>query len=400
MGHSVPITTKRSGPKVVFIGGEDVRLRIPLLLQLRRRGFDVAAIGSDEAQPFGQSGIPYATYPLNRSVHPLDDVRAMRRTRELFRELQPVVVHAFDTKPGMLAPSVAKACGVRVRVRTITGMGYVFSSNAPLALALRPIYRALQRRAARAATHTIFQNTDDQAYFLKTRLVDENRQTLVRGSGIDVEEIERRRADGTLRRALLDELDGRDRVIVTMVARLVRSKGVREFLRAASLVRRQFPNALFLLVGPRATEKSEAVSAAEIAAHTADVKYIGPRQDVPELLSVSDICVLPSYYREGVPRVLLEAAALGLPLIAADMPGCRDVAIHGVTGSLVRPRDAQALGQAIAEMVADPSARREMGRAARERVRAHFALDAVADAYAEIYRKSLQRTDSRSRRAA
>ncbi|MCA9246205.1 MAG: glycosyltransferase family 4 protein [Planctomycetales bacterium] len=370
------------------VGGEDVHMRLPLLRSLRGLGYRVGAVGSGDGRAFAADDIPYYNYPLNRWISPFADRRSTFQLRRLIESERPDVVHAFDTKPSFLAP--AAAAGLAVAVRTITGMGYVFSSQTPLAAALRPVYRQRQRQAGHESAVTIFQNQDDYDYFIRHRIVAEESAALVRSSGVDCAELLSRCPDESGRAALRARLATGNEPVVTMVARMVATKGVRQFLGAARRVRASGIAARFLLAGPLASEGKQAVRREEFEAYGDDVTYLGPCDDVPALLSVSDLFVLPTYYREGVPRVLLEAGAIGLPLITTDMPGCRDVVRHKENGLLVRPRDEASLVTAITQMLSlDESTRRRMGNASRRRVHENFELRQVAAAYAAIYDRSL-----------
>jgi glycosyltransferase involved in cell wall biosynthesis len=387
-------------PDVWLVGSEDIRLRIPYLHELRGRGFDVTLVGSEPEETFRAQEIPYHRYSMSRALNPVADLSSFRQLLALFRAHRPPVVHSFDTKPGALASFAALKAGVPVRVRTLTGMGYVFSSRSPLALALRPVDHVLQAAASRAASLTVFQNRDDQAYFLRHRLARRDASTLVPGSGIDVELLRSRRPPAEELAALRQELDVASGPVVTMVSRLVRTKGVREFCAAAGAVRRERPDCTFLLVGPLGSEGWQAVSRSEVEGNP-DVRWLGPRPDVPALLAISDIFALPSFYREGIPRALLEAGAMGLPLVATDMPGCRDVVMDGWNGVLVPPRNAEALARALLELLdAGPDALRQMGDNSRAHVEQHFTLELVTDAYADIYRQLLERQNSHSAQPA
>ena len=377
--------------KLWLIGSDDVRFRIPLLHALRERGFDAGAVGSEKETPFAEAGIPYRRFSLNRWVSPWSDVRSRRQLYDLFRAHRPDIVHAFDTKPAILAPLAARDAGVPGTVATITGLGYLFSSRSPLALSLRPVFRFLQRRAAAATGVTIFQNADDRAYFRRHRLVRPGRDALVLGSGIDFTPLQ---VDGAAVGRLRRELGLEGRLVVTMVSRLVVQKGVRDFLHAAALVRQQLPDSVFLLIGPVSSEGRWAVSSREVERSARDVRYLGPRNDVAALLALSDLFVLPTYYREGIPRVLLEAGALGLPLIATDTPGCTEVVRDGWNGLLVPPRDPRGLATAVLRLLASPDERKVMGSRSRAHVTANFSLGYVARAYAEIYEQILRETSA------
>ncbi|HKY31998.1 MAG TPA: glycosyltransferase family 4 protein [Candidatus Polarisedimenticolia bacterium] len=372
--------------RVWFIGGDDVRFRLPLLLALRRRGFEVAAAGSEASDPFQAAGVEYHRYRLARGLNPAADVGTLRELTALFAAHRPDVVQAFDTKPTILAPLAAERAGVPARVCTITGMGHVFSSASAAARALRPVYRWLQAWSGRHADVTVFQNEDDRAYFLRHGMVRPGHDRLVRGSGIDLEDVAAAQPGPEALEALRRELGLEGKLTVLLVARLVVEKGIREYIQAARQVRAREPKAEFLLVGPAESEGTRAVPAEEIRAASDAVRWLGPRRDVPALLAASDLFVLPTYYREGVPRVLLEAGVAGLPLVATDMPGCRDVVKDGWNGLLVPPRDPGPLAEAVLRLLASPADRSRMGERSRAHVMEHFSLERVADGYADLYR--------------
>jgi glycosyltransferase involved in cell wall biosynthesis len=268
-------------------------------------------------------------------------------------------------------------------------MGYVFSSNSPFALALRPIYRNLQRQASAATGITVFQNPDDRDYFHQQKMVQDDRDDLVLGSGIDVESLQKSHPDSEKLADLRRELGLEEKLVVTMIARLVVTKGVKEYLQAAKMVHQQRENVRFLLIGPLASEGKQAVSLQEIQEKSEFVSYLGSRQDIPALLALSDLFVLPSYYREGVPRVLLEAGAMKLPLITTNMPGCKEVVRDGWNGFLVPPRNGNALATAIMQILKSKQERILMGTRSNLHVRENFSLTKVADAYADIYYRVL-----------
>lgn len=368
-----------------IVGGEDVHLRVPLISKLRERGFDITIVGSCTHASIKSAGIPFLWYPLERRISPLQDRRALQHLTTLFREGKPDIIHAFDTKPAILAMIAGARAGIPARLRTITGMGHVFSSNSPLAMVLRVVYRQMQRRASRLANMTVFQNRDDQAYFCNHGMTIAGQQTLIPGSGVNVEEVQSKVPNADSLLELRRQVADADEQIVIMISRMDRAKGVLEFLEAGRILSKEGRKIKFLLVGPQEATGRRRVTIQEIERYAPVVKYVGARNDVPALLAISDIAVLPSYYREGVPRVLLEAGALGLPLITTDMPGCRDVVENEVNGMLVPCRDSVQLAAAVRRLLLSPEERRKMGAISRERVQNQFHLNRVTDAYVEIY---------------
>ena len=380
--------TSSSRPKIWIIGSGRLHLRIPLIERLTTDGFDVAAAGPDPGDEFAEAGFAYHRFPLRRALDPVGDWHSRDLLEGLLSTHRPDLVHSVNTKPSILVPDAAARDGISACVRTITGMGALFSSASPAALAMRFLYRRLQRRAARDCQVTVFQNPDDRQYFLDRDMVLEGTDELVLSSGIDVEPYVASAGDPAQRMALRDELGLKTGPVITMVSRLIRPKGIGEYLEAASLVRARNPDATFLLVGPEVHEGPTAFPADRVHG-CPDVRFLGRRADVPTILAISDLFVLPSYLREGVPRVLLEAGALGLPLVTTDMPGCREVVRHGENGVLVPARDGQALASTVFDLLADPARRRRMGQASRDLVGKNFHLDIVAAAYARIYRQAL-----------
>lgn len=375
-----------------FVGGEDARMRIPIAKHVANYGFRVAIVGSEPCEPFVRTGIEYHRYKLSRGIAPLADRESRYQLRQLFNKYKPDIVHAFDTKPALYVPAAAHGLPVHT-VRTITGRGYVYSSHSPVALGLRLVYRQMQRRARFLTDVTVFQNEDDMAYFLANGMADEQHSRLVRGSGIDLASLHQQLPDEDQLQRLRAELKIEDdAIVVTMVARLVRYKGIIEFLKAARLVRRGMPRCQFLLVGPLASEGSQAVREKTLQDFQDDVQWLGRRSDVPALLSISDIFVLPTYYREGVPRVLLEAGALGLPLVTTDTPGCGDVVRHEEEGLLVPVKDHEALASSILRLARSPDVREKYGKNAAEKVRKGFSLEHVGTAYVDIYRYLMDTT--------
>lgn len=376
---------------IIYVGGEDVRMRIPILKKMIEKGYSVAAAGHGDQSAFIESSMKYYDYHLKRSINPLSDILSKKELSSIFLNEKPDLIHLFDTKPGVLMPKVAKKSGVKFVIRTVTGMGFIFSSNSIFVKALRPFYRLLQKRAIRYTNSVIFQNSDDKEYFEKYNLVSKNKSYLVTSSGLDVDSFISSVSGRNILSELRDNLGFKSNdVVITLIARLVKDKGVEEFLKAAKMLSVE-SNVKFLLVGPRSSEGSQAVSESVISEYIDYVNYIGPSDNVSDLLSISDVFVLPTYYREGLPRILLEAGALGLPLITTDMPGCKDVVKHNWNGLLVPTRDSEALADSIKKLINNPELRKSMGEKNPKFIKENFDLSIVANAYDKIYQNLLDK---------
>ena len=369
--------------RVWAVGGDDHELRIPFLRRLAKLGFEVTAVGSGAPEPFARAGVPYLQYPLHRFLDLLADVRSLRRLTALIGEQRPDLVHGFDTKPSLLVPLAVAQAGIGRAIRTINGLGYVFSSRAPLALALRPIYRGLQRHVAPRTAMTVFQNSHDLSYFQTRGMVRPGRGRLISGAGVDVAQLRAAMPGAEHLARLRAELQLEGKTVVTTVARLTRQKGILELLEAAAVLHRRHPDLVVLLVGARESEGPFAVPAAAIERHRDYVRALGPRRDVPALLALTDIFVLATY-REGLSRVLLEAMAAGRAIVTTRVPGCTDLVRDGWNGFLVAPKAPGELAQAIERLLGCPPLRQEMGDRSATFVDG-FSLDRVVKEHADLY---------------
>ncbi|HEX4622795.1 MAG TPA: glycosyltransferase, partial [Myxococcaceae bacterium] len=323
---------RTSRPRVLMIGTEDVDMRIELMQQLRDE-FTLAAAGTSPALRgrFAGAGFDYFVYPLPRGAAPVRDVYAFAALLRLLRRFRPRVVHAFDSKPCVYGRLASRLAGVPAVVGTIPGLGslYVDEASRPDGLArrlVRRVYEGLQKLASHSADLTIFQNRIDRDEFLGKGIVPRDKLTIVPGSGVRTGHFDPARVSAAERRQARASLGvPAGAVLVTMISRVIRTKGVEEFAAAAAEVRRRHPEAHFLLVGPSDEKSLDRLSPQEVAELARAVNWPGPRSDVPQVLAASDLFVLPTFYREGIPRVLLEAASMGLPLVTARSPGCGEV---------------------------------------------------------------------------
>jgi glycosyltransferase involved in cell wall biosynthesis len=376
---------------LLCIGGEDHDLRIPFLLALRRYGFEITAAGTAPPDPFAKVGLDYRQFHFDRFVSPWSDLAAVRALADIVADVKPDIVQSFDTKPALLMPFAARHAGGVLVVRTINGMGWLYSSHSPTALVLRPAYRILHRLATRSTDTTIFQNRVDRAFFVRHGMTTEQESRLIPGSGVDIEGFDNAVASGPSTGELRAKLGLGTAQIVVTVTRLTRQKGIPVLLEAAALIHRRRPGVRFLLIGPRQSEGPFAISQEELDRHRPYVLPLGRRTDVPSLLKLAEVFAFPTEYREGIPRVLLEAALAQLPIVTTEMPGCSDVVRDGWSGLTVAPHSPKLLADRILRLLSDRHAAQVMAARAADFVRREFGLNLTVARYAALYKELLRR---------
>lgn len=383
-------------PHLLYVGGEDHHLRIPFMLSLRDSGFRVTAAGSGDSAPFGRAGIEFRPFRFDRFVSPFSDWTALKILSRILRDVSPDLAQAYDTKPCLFLPLAADTADHPAIVRTICGRGWVYSSRSPLALAARPVYRAMYRATVRSTAATVFETDEDRAFFERHGMIGKNGIVIpAGGGGVDVEGFRRALTQSAPADQLRGEFGLGTCPVVITVARMTRGKGIPTLLKAAALVHRVRPDVRFLLVGPRESEGPLAVTQAEIDQHAPYVIATGPRSDVPALLKLADVFAFPTAYREGVPRALLEAALAGVPIVSTSMPGCCEVLRDGWNGLLVPPHSADRLAAGIIDLLRDRKTAEIMAHRAEELVAQKFSLRMIVARHVALYAELLARNPRR-----
>lgn len=332
--------------------------RRSLIAEASKCGAEVLALGGGGdgfEERLAESGIPFESIPVAmRSIDLLADLRLVRCLVRKFRQNRPDVVHSFTVKPAIFATLAAWLVGVPRRVVTITGLGHAFTTAGPL---LRSAVTVLYRVALAKAHVVFFQNRDDRDFFVGKGIVSPSVARMIPGSGVDIANFSPC--------PLPCEGSGGPRFL--MIARLLREKGVREYVRAAHRVRIEYPRATFMLLGGSDLRNPSSLSQEEILAlrTSAEIQWVDEVADVRPFIAAADVMVLPSY-REGLPRTLVEGAAMGRALVATDAPGCREIVVPGETGYLADVGDEVSLARAMARLCESPREIIAMGRRARQ----------------------------------
>lgn len=368
--------------KVLLLANTDwflYRFNGELIRSLRRAGAEVVLVGprGEYSRRFEDEGFRWLHWPIERRrLLPWQELASCWRLRRILQQERPHLVHCFTLKAALYGAAMARAVGVGRIVHSITGLGYLWASNHLRARCLRHLLGIFARRLFPAA-EMIFLNRDDHQELAGRGWVGPDRGTVIGGSGVDVEIFG------------LQPWPDVSPPLAVLPARLLRSKGVETFVQAAGILQRQGVDGRFALVGPLDDDHPDGISESQLRRWCADhgVERWGFRRDMIEVYRQASVVCLPSFYREGVPTVLLEAAACGRPVITTDMPGCRDAVAPGRSGRLVPAKDAEALATALADLLADATACRAMGLAGRRRVIEHFSTQRVVEATFGIYRR-------------
>jgi glycosyltransferase involved in cell wall biosynthesis len=385
------VTAALTRGRVVHVTTTDISLALLLGPQLRAfatAGYEVigASAPGPWADQLGEWGIEHR--PLKhatRSMAPLRDVAAMRELVSLFRELQPDIVHTHNPKPGVYGRLAARIARVPVTVNTVHGLYALPTDPWPK----RAVVYTLERIAASCSQAELLQNAEDVPVLRRLRIPAARLHLL--GNGIDLQRFDAGRVEPARVEVLRKEMGAeRGDVVCGIVGRLVWEKGYREVFDAARRLRERVPRLRFAIIGPFDDDKADSVSRDDVARAEAagNIRFLGMRDDVDELYAAMDCYALASY-REGFPRSAMEAAASGLPIVATDIRGCRQVVDHERTGLLVPPRSAGALATAIERLASDASLRATMGTAAKAKARREFDQAHVIDTTLTVYDRLL-----------
>jgi len=357
--------------------------RLALAQALRARGDEVVLVSPEGAYAprLQELGFRWICFPLRRGgLNPLVEISTIVGLFRLYLREKPDLVHQFTVKCVLYGSLACHKLGIRAVVNSVTGLGYVFMEGKEAHRWLRGIiilfYRLVLRR-----TWVIFQNPDDRAVFLENCLVDPERVALIRGSGVD-----------TQRFVPEPEPDGIP--VVILPARLLWDKGVGEFVEAARRLQADGLRARLVLVGDSDSENPAAVPVAQIQTweKTGVIEWWGWQDDMNAVYAQAHIVCLPSY-REGVPKTLIEAAACGRPIVASDVPGCREIVRTGENGLLVPARDIAALAVALKQLIQDPGLCEAMGIRGRKIAEEEFSMDSVITQTLKVY-QSIARVEA------
>ncbi|MES2243996.1 MAG: glycosyltransferase family 4 protein [Pseudomonadota bacterium] len=372
----------RARKKLLFLVTEDWYFcshRLPPARAAQAAGYDVVVATRVDLRGAEIMAEGFKLVPIRlrrRSRNPFREMAAIAEIAQIYRRERPDIVHHVALKPVLYGSFAALLVRRPAVVNALAGMGFLFTSSSRTAAVLRAAVSRIFRVLLNAGRSVlILQNPDDEAMLVSGGLVAPSRVRLIRGSGVDIE-----------RFAPTPEPGGTP--VVMLPSRLLWDKGVGEFVAAAGVLRARGVVARFVLVGDGDADNPASIPDAQLKAwHDSGlIEGWGRCEDMPGALAQAHIVCLPSY-REGLPKVLLEAAACARALVATDAPGCREIVRHGENGLLVPLRDAASLADAIERLLGDPALRLRMGQKGRHMVEAEFSEAKVAQETLAVYRE-------------
>lgn len=357
--------------------------RLPLAKAALAEGYDVTLVAKNTGRKqecidicSALGGFHYIDFPVNPTgMNPMQELKTFWWLWRLFRKERPDVVHLVGLKCMLWGGLAGRLASVPVVINAVSGLGVMFS--APKLGMVARVMLGIQRFSnARKGVYHIFQNNDDKGLYLQHKAVKEEQCRFVKGSGVDLKEFD-----------YTPEPDG-GKVNVIFTARMVKEKGVCDLVAAAEKLRVDYSDKVEFWLCGGLSSNPKALKEHELKAMCDGlyIQWLGFRSDVNELLKKSHIVAFPSYYREGVPKSLIEASAIGRPIVTCNSVGCKDVVENAENGYLIEPRDVEALAARLKRLVDNKALRVEMGKKSREFALRDFSIEKVVALHMELYK--------------
>jgi glycosyltransferase involved in cell wall biosynthesis len=365
-----------AGQKILYIfDANDAASRLPVAQKAKEEGFTViiGLIGNPaDSKAFRGFETLQIPVPAGR-LRPPQLAKLVKDLAAILKQTRPDIIHAVTLKYAFITGLAARPFPAMRKIYTLAGLGYLFRSSDPKSYMLRALVAPLLKYIfKKPRTTLIFQNEDDRQLLVKMKYAEEKNTVLIRGSGVDLKKFTPRVENSEL--------------LVLMPTRLVREKGVQVFIDAAKIL--QGTSARFAIAGGETVHNPKAISRSEMEAMIkgSNVEWLGRVEDMPALLASAALIVYPSYYGEGIPRVLLEACAAGRAIVTTDNPGCREAVKDGYNGLLVPVKDPKATAEAISRLLGDAGLRHQMSKNSRALAEQEFDINIIATKTADVYK--------------
>lgn len=351
--------------------------RTQIALLAKEKGWDVTLVTKDTGRrkEIEEMGFNYIELPINPTgMNPKDELKLLRFFIDLFKKNSDSIIHLVGLKNMMWGGLAAKMVKTKGVLFAVSGLGTLFGENRREIIS-SAIQRVLKIGMRRKNAAVIFQNHDDEKLFMDNAIANKCFRFFIKGSGVDLKQYT----------PSFDKNNEPLRIIFT--ARMLREKGVEDLIAGAEILRPEYEGKVEFLLCGGLSSNPNALSKEEMDSLTDGnyIKWLGHRSDIPELLAQSDIMCFPSFYREGVPKSLIEASACGLPIVTTDSVGCRDTVVNKKNGYIVNPHSPGEIAKALRKLIENPEKRKKMGQRSREYAEKEYDVHAVARKHLEIY---------------
>lgn len=353
--------------------------RVRVAEEAARNGWDVILVTKDTGckGKITDMGFKFIDLPVNPTGMKLSDERkTLKFLYRLYKKHPAAIIHHVGLKNMLWGGIASRFTRTRGVVYAVSGLGTLFGENRS-AMVTRILLKALKFAMNKRNVAIIFQNHDDEAMFIENGVVNPQKINFIKGSGVDLDEYR------------FSEIPLEEPLIIIFTARMLKEKGLEDVVAAAELMRSEYEGKIEFWLCGGLSDNPSAIKEDELNALVDGkyIKWLGHREDVPELLNKSAVICYPSYYREGVPKSLIEASAVGRPIVTTDSVGCRDTVEDGVNGFLVAPHNPEQIAEKLRKLIEDPGLMKKMGKASREIAERDYDVNAVARRHIEIYEK-------------
>lgn len=384
-------------PTLAWVAGTDLMRWLPLLQRLREHfHVVVASHDAEQIQSMEEAGLSGFCHSMGRSLKPLRDLEGLWRLRRQLLTWQPDVAVFTGRKMGIIGPLAGRLARVPMVVRMISGLGTLHTYATPAVLRRRRFMEGALRIGRNLADVTLFQSPSDRRRYGRLGVIERRRSRVIHGIGSSLEPPQLIQADALHRLAVRQRLGlPEDCEMVVMLTRLTRSKGIEDLIRAMPILRSQRPDCHVVLAGRRNVEALDSISDRRLTELQRHVLWLGERSDEEDLLRAADLFLYPSFYREGVPRPLLRAAAYGLPIVAVECDASRQVIEHGETGWLVPKHRPRRLAAAVEKLLEDRALAACLAERARREIGERFSLQRASTEFAALVQAYLDALGAR-----
>lgn len=351
--------------------------RLPVALAAKEKGYDVTVITKDTGQKSEvvNKGFRFIDMPINPTgMNPIEEGKTFHFLFNLYNREKPDIVHHVGLKDILWGSMAAKMAKIKGVVNAYSGLGGLFNGD-KISTTAAGILKLLKFTNSKNKVKTIFQNNDDLEIMLAHKVVLPEQVYFTKGSGIDLEEF------------IYSEPPESDKIQIIFTGRLVKEKGVYDLIEAANILKGEYQDKIKFILCGRLTPNKSGVNEDYLKLNCDGnyISWLGERNDIKRLLKNSHIMVFPSYYREGIPKSLIEACAIGRPIVTCNSVGCKDVVEDGKNGILIPPKNPVVLAAAIKKLINDEALRSKMGKCAREKAEREFSISRVIETHLEIY---------------